>query len=560
MLNHYEFLSKHYALGIYDMINRIDRDPSSPGYGLVCEYNPEVADAAWYYTFAFSILLCYYIKGEACYRDEKILDAVDVVLDAGERMMHDDGTVDLHVTNFHDPSYCGFSVRDALGPMLDVIKKYTLHAPLEDKIEARLISMISRMGKAMEQFGFHTPNHRWIICSALSYVYKFTGDEKALDTMNKYLWEGIDCDEYGEYTERSTGVYNLICNRSFLFLAHTTGDKKYLEYPARNMRLMHSFYEPDKTICTMNSMRQDRGKTSITSDIYYTIYLPLALYTRDPEFAYYSDSFLRVLMGEAMKSESPYIYRDAEKMYWFLMHEEWQNGFEDIPSCPPTRNRDIYLPDSGIARIYRDDATVTVVRSNSPDFFKLQTGKYSISARFAGSFFGAPHSQFRPKTMEKTEKGFKLISNEVAGYRSQFDEPPETSVWRHMDHSKRHIINMQSFDVTADVAVDGRTVTLDIEYGGADTIPIKLELMLDSGCRFETENVSFTSHPSDYIFLRSGKATITFDAHHKIEIDGGAYAHSMAENMRGAEHVPEGCFTICLTGKTPGKMHLTFKF
>ena len=560
MLNHYEFLSKHYTQGIYGLIDRIDRDPQSAGYGLYPDYDVNMADAAWYYSLAHAVFLAYYIKGAECYRDDKILEAVDVILDGGERMIHDDGTVDLHETNYHDPSYCGFSVRDALGPMLDVLKKYTLHTPLEDKIEARLTSMISRMGKAMEEFGFHTPNHRWIICSALAYVYKFTGDEKALDTMNKYLWEGIDCDEYGEYTERSTGLYNFICNKSFLYLAHIMNDEKYLEYPVRNMHLMRSFYEPDKTICTMNSMRQDKGKNSITAERYYSIYLPLALYTKDPEFAYYSDVFLKNLMSEAIKSETPYAYRDYEKMYWFLMHEEWQSGFEGIPSYLPNRDLDIYIPNSGIARIYKDDATVTVLRSNSPDFFKLQTGKYSISARFAGSFFGSPHAQFRPKTMEKTETGFRLVSNERAGYRSQFDEPPETSEWRHMDHSKRRIINVQSFDVIADVSVDGRTVTLDIDYSGAETIPTKLELTLNSGCKMETDNIAFVARANDYVFLKNGKATVTFDPGHKVEIDGGAFAHSFAENMRGSEHVPEGCFTICLTGKTPGKMHVTMKF
>ena len=560
MLNHYEFLSKHYTVGIYDFLNCIDRDPSSPRYGLPPDYHNEVIDAAWFYSIAFAVSLSYYIKGSDSYRDEKILETVDLILDGGERLIHDDGTVDLHMTNYHDPSYCGFSIHDHLGPMLDVIKKYTLHTPLEDKIEARITSIITRMGKAMEDLGFHTPNHRWVISAALAYVYKFTGDEKARETIDKFLWEGVDCDEYGEYTERSTGIYNEICNKAFLHLAHTTGDMKFLEYPIRNMHLMRSFYEPDNTLCTMNSMRQDRGKTTIPADFYYSIYLPLALYTKDPEFAYYSDLFLKHVMGEAIKSEAPFAYRDAEKMYWLLMNEDWQTGFEDIPSYLPDRDISIYLPNSGIARIYEKGATVTVLKSNNPDFFKLQTGKYSISARFAGSFFGSPHAQFRPKEMEKTESGFRLISNERAGYRSQLEEPPETSEWRKMDHSKRHIINIQNFDVTADVAVKDRTVTLDIEYTGAETIPTKLELTLESGCFVETDDVAFVARAGDYVFLKNGRAGITFDNAHRVVIEGGSFSHTMAENMRGAEHVPEGCFTMCLTGRTPGKMHLTMKF
>src|SRR5690606_2938657 len=88
----------------------------------------------------------------------------------------------------------------------------------------------------------------------------------------KYLNEGIDCNEYGEYAERSSGNYNHVNNEQMIILAKETGDPSYLEYVRRNLDMMINYFEPDGTIFTGNSTRQDRGK-KVYPDIYYNQYL-----------------------------------------------------------------------------------------------------------------------------------------------------------------------------------------------------------------------------------------------------------------------------------------------
>lgn len=559
MLNHYKVHKKYYENGAYNFVKRIDSDPSSDSYGATKGNPAGYHNVAELYSYMLVNVVSYYLEGTTCYRDEIFLKTAKVSLDGAERYIHEDGTVDLRVTNFHDPTYCGFNVRDYIGPALELVRKYSKHTELENAVEAQLISVITRMGRAMETLGFHTPNHRWVISSALSYVKHLTGDEKAGETMDKYFWEGIDCDEYGEYTERSTGIYNLICNQSFLQLAHME-DIKFLEYPTRNMHLMRSFYEPNDMICTLNSMRQDRG-SDVPVDNYYTIYLPLALYTGDPEFAYYSDRALKRIMAEEMKKETPFEYLHAMIMYWFLVNDEWRTDekYESIASYLPKRDLSVYLPESGIARIYKDNVTMTILRTNAPDFFKLQSGKYTVCARCGGSFFGLPHSQFRPKKMEKTENGYRLISREEAGYRSQFDAPPETSVWRHMDHSKRELLNVQQFDTVVDVTPGDHEVDIDVDFSGADLIPTKLELTFTPGGRVSTDEMCFTARADDYVYFKSGKMTVSY-GETVFELTGGACAHFAADNMRGTEHVPSGTFAVCLTAVTPGKLHLKIKY
>lgn len=559
MLNHYEYLKKFYENGAHNVVARIDRDPNSISYGTAKNEWSDTYNASMFFHYVFIFTVAYYLKDTKCYRDSVFLETADDVLSGSERYINEDGSIDLDSTNFHDPSYCAFMVRDCLGPAMDIIRKYSQHSAEEDKLEEHISKILKGFSGPLKHFGFHTPNHRWIICSALHYIHKFFGDEEAMEVINRYFSEGIDCDANGEYTERSAGTYNLICNSSFIQIAHTTGNTDFLEYPIRNMKLMYSYYEPDRTICTINSTRQDRGSAP-SFDMYYNSYLPLAYYTGDSEFAYFADLALKKRIAQSSTMEKPYESCDALALYWFLMREDWIEKFDSIESVKPTRDASKYLEESGLARIYNRGTTLTVLRSFNADFLKFQMGSSSVYARFAGSFFGNPHSQFRPKKIEKTEKGYKVSSLENAGYRSQMPTPPPTSEWRKMDHSKREIINIQNFKTEVEVIPYDGGFSVDASYTGADRIPVKLEISMAPGCKVVTDQINFISKANDYIYLKEGEITLIFPGSGKLKIKGGSYAHMVSEGMRGTESVPSGQFTICITGKTPGKMHVEFEY
>ena len=97
-------------------------------------------------------------------------------------------------------------------------EKSSLSAPGSEKSTMYHISL-TKASDGMVGNGFHTPNHRWVVASGLAMVMNILDMPELMSEINKYLDEGIDCDEYGEYAERSISIYNLTNNESFIILA-----------------------------------------------------------------------------------------------------------------------------------------------------------------------------------------------------------------------------------------------------------------------------------------------------------------------------------------------------
>ena len=81
------------------------------------------------------------------------------------------------------------------------------------------------------------------------------------------LKEGNDCNEDGEYAERSAGNYNRINNDAMIMLAVATGDESYYAPVLRNLEMMLTYIDPDDSIFTNNSTRWDMGKKDLPAGV-----------------------------------------------------------------------------------------------------------------------------------------------------------------------------------------------------------------------------------------------------------------------------------------------------
>ena len=556
MKNHYELIKQQFfrtfdpSLKFNDLMNDDDRLPMFISTG-----GPDqgVTDGAEFASAMTSLVLAYYLEGSPRYRDPELLERAYMGLCRYERYMHEDGSDDLLSTNFHDPSQTGFHVH-SIYVVTELIAKLTQHTPAEDKLFDKIKDILLKNGRAMARLGFHTPNHRWVISSGLSIAYRYTGEQEFLDAIEEFLREGVDCDEYGEYAERSTGSYNNICNYSFMLMGFMLDREDLYEYTRRNIRLMYHFIEPDGTVNTLNSTRWDNsGEYRIAP--YYPHYVMLGLIDRDPEFAYMADTLYdkygTFVLGDRM----------AYTLTYLTLHPEIAERYAEIQNRAPSKDQSCFLPNSRYARIYKPDhqLTMTALCTRGPVFFQMNYGASILQVRYAGSFFGDRHSQFRASSIIPTEDGYKLICDQNAGYKTRLAEPQETSDWWKMDHTKRDVINVQNFhtEITVHVLDDG--VTLDIETSGCERIPTKLEISMSPGGKFFSRSVMMQPKAGDYFFLADESAKYFVDGFRYFEIEGGFFEHWNAERMRGAVPVNPSKFTIAMTTSTPQKSSVTIR-
>ena len=537
-------MEKHYQKIIQDTQDRVEKslqiqvlDEKSPRYGGFADSDGIVQAKFSIYRVA-TMTAAYCNEDTVYYHDEKVLDSILLGLDYIQRVQHENGLFDYVTCNFFsapDTAFCIKKLLPVYRYLLGRAKKSDLPDG-EQLILVRVENIVRAGAYGMLEGGFHTPNHRWAIASVLmtcGKLFDCVEMEKAAFT---YLNEGIDCNEDGEFAEKSAGNYNRINNDAMIMLSEATGDASYEQNAVRNLKMMLTYWEPDDSIFTANSTRFDKDKLVYPKD-YYMEYLSMGMKYQISEFLQMCNTIFEVVDRKHITS--------PDFLIWFMLNPEYRKlEFEGSYRRPDFRR---YYRESGIARGQQGRFTYTVMNGKS-NFFYLHNGTMKLELKVAGSF--CEHRAFKSEKMEQlSEREYHLDQTMRGWYYLPFSEKPETNDWWEMDNASRN--KKMGPDMQIDVWVKEveNGVDVRVKTSGVEGAPWRIELAF-SGVNFLTNDyMDMPLTGSEVIVVKEGYTEVG-NGKDALILGPCFGEHHFTEGKEDSEAKTAGAATIYLTDYT----------
>lgn len=506
--------------------------------------------------------MLYSLPESKYYHSEKMLSFIKKCCESGLKKLNDDFTANVLTTNFHTPEQFGLNI---LASGAIAMRSALVGSDEETGAYNALLGFVEAMGYGALNSGFHTPNHRWIESAALLLANDALGGKgngpALVEKANKYLAEGIDCDEYGEWSERSAGMYNAHCDEAFLRMYYETNNKEFLDAVCRNLELMQYYIKDDFSMFTQNSRRTDKGEVgnrpmfmkaqTYYADIYLELYMVAGYLTNNAKFAAIAKQIYASIKrrgGCAYHVNLECFTRYPELRYWD----------PDTSDLGLPTSYDMYWPKSNIVRRKDETATYSIVAGN-PSFLQIESQGISLYARICSSFFAV--AQFVPRILERTDDGYRMVMKSHGEYKLPLDDPDESckDYWS-IERSRRKVIQPLDFYCIVDVKFIDNGIEMTVETTGCDMVPLKLEFAVNPGLICEIGNAIMITKPGMSTFVREGSAKFKANSGNELTIDGLFCGHLYAEGMRGSMAPIEDAFTVFATDFSPTKKTVRITF
>ncbi len=370
-----------------------DLDRRSPRFGSTVTRKAQCAefDAAGLTMLGFA----YAHPLSRYHADDRVFTVLAAQCEYAHRDLSPEGLTSLKSTNWHSPPDTAFAV-DTLVPLLMSCRRH-LDAPCAAAIDKLLSPLVQTMARGIIGRGFHTPNHRWVITGALSMAGQLFPDLDADAYVDQLLGEGVDIDADGQYSERSTGIYNAVSNRGLINTA-IYRDRPDLFEPVRaNLGMMADMFHHDASVVTLFSARQDRGQRVVPMSLAVS-YLLMGLRDGNNEWLAYADQLF---------AHSTHDRTSALLLHPFLIDPE---AAERPPIHARTKHRYTTLfPAAGVWR-HRDSELSVTAGVGQPQFMSVKLGPVELaSVKISLPYFGA---NFVPHGLEAIDGGIALIDDQ----------------------------------------------------------------------------------------------------------------------------------------------------
>lgn len=500
------------------------------------------------------------------YHDEELLSRLELGGEFMLRLQHDDGTISPGWTNVHSPPDTAFVVV-GLAQVYELLVAQQW-APLQKAANAIQL-FLDRTIPALLTGGCHTPNHRWVMTAALGFMYRMSGRPELQERGQRWLAEGMDCTEDGEWTERSNGIYNSVSDIMLYHAAKLFDCEALLDPVRRNLRMMSYLVHPNGEVVTDYSGRQDFGQ-SYDMASYLLVSRLMACEDHDPLFAAIAE-----LAGQAIKHpgmlpnnaligyllypqlrDQTIVVGEIPDHYKIIINrdfprETFLNRIEEAGHGGQIFHSRLH-PDFGAPVMrQRDGGTSVTIMTETNSFFALRHGAarllaVQVSTSFEPGFIKMTH-------MEVLNGGYLLSATESKGYYGPIATAnlPATagesiSPWYLLPHHLREVTHLQYHSIQAELTEQEDGWRLHLHCPEPEGMMAQVTFVF--GGEGSTTGAALTPAAAEAQFWVEG--TVRYQTGDDwIELDGGAQEH-MAKEIRNTSYA-RGCQTLVVNLMTP---------
>ncbi|ENH96876.1 hypothetical protein J416_08509 [Gracilibacillus halophilus YIM-C55.5] len=474
-------------------------------------------------------------KDSTYYHTSELKRRIRLALDYMLDQQHEDGTISPGWTNYHSPPDTGFIITG----FAQIYNLFVHDSGREsDPLAGKVLMFLERAVPAMLTGGCHTPNHRWVLTSALSHMYQIFGDQAMANRAEEWLNEGIDMTEDGEWTERSNGIYNAVSNISLYHTAQLLHKPKLLDYVRKNLNMMLYFIHPNGEVVTDYSGRQDYGYSYDLSP-YHLIYRLMAVEDSNQLYGAMSDLAAESLydMGPVNNhvllgylsfpwiKEKNFDKMELPKSYEIMLNEKYPmeenlKKMDRMGHHSNIEHTSIHKAfGSRIVRFREQEQSVTIM-SNHTSFFSLRNGEAKIRGIQMYSSFSPGIIEF--DTIHRMSGGYRLEKRMEKGYKGPIPQAHstndlETSPWSLLPHQKRAKTHNQTFEMKADIIRFDHGWNIHIHSDKRQDVFTQIVFILDSGAILSGPGIDQIEDTTSFwkqaeLNISTGEDMITMDS------------------------------------------------
>jgi len=480
--------------------------------------------------------------------DEELFERVRRAIAYLRRSQRPTGLIDLPSTNFESPPDTAFAIQ-LLAPAVELARRQSEEGDERAGAVAGELGEFIRTGaEGVIGRGFHTANHRWVICGALARAMALYPKIEAKPYIARIMAEGIDLNDDGEFTERSAVIYNAVCDRSLRFMADHLARPDLLDPVRKNLDLMLHLFHEDGTVVTSTSVREDRGRRIRPYSIADSFF-DMAQRDGDGVWARAADTLLDGDIPEHCKAWpfDPFLAWLFEP---FVSHPEYRK--ESLARKPLPDNFRTFFPVARLWRVRRGPLSATAAAGHTTAF-AVRYGEANLKAvKLFGSYVVT--ALFAADEFEQIgdAAGVRMVHRgqlrQLPGYDLPLGRPVHWSTFNKAK-SERTRWTQPPMDIALEVreAKNGFDLAVRTE-GGLDRIMFQIECCFEGPGEWETDGMVMQVENGQTVILKQGYGTF-HRGQSGIRVGPGACAHRVW-HMRNTE--PEAAsFRVLVTLETP---------